>query len=201
MQMGFYFDQTRCTGCYTCIVACKDAHDIPAGPSSWLRVITIEKGKYPDLFVNFLATACYHCAEPTCTSACPVGAISKREQDGIVVVDREACLGKDNCDMCLEACPYDAPQFGAEENAKMQKCNFCLDRLAEDKKPVCVDACPMRALDAGQIEELRLKYGDIREAEGFVYSSELIPSIVFKSKKDTTGLTTQKIVVAPYLLS
>ena len=193
MQIGFYFDQPRCTGCFTCIVACKDWNDIDAGPASWRRVITIEKGKYPNLFAVFLSTACYHCLEPACVSACPVGAITKRELDGVVVVDKETCLGKDNCDMCLQACPYDAPQFGAEENAKMQKCHFCLDRLTENKNPACVDACPMRAIDAGPIKELRAKYGDIGEAEGFVYSEKLVPSIVFKPKKETDGLTVQKI--------
>lgn len=196
MQMGFYFDQTRCTGCFACVVACKDWHDVPAGPASWRRVMTIEKGEYPDLFVAFLSTACYHCVEPGCISACPADAISKRELDG-VVVDREACLGKDNCSLCLEECPYDAPQFGVEENAKMQKCDFCLDRLAQNKKPACVDACPMRALDAGPIEELRVKYGDTREAEGFVYSENLIPSTVFKPKKVREGLAVQKIEIAP----
>ncbi|MFC1951831.1 4Fe-4S dicluster domain-containing protein [Chloroflexota bacterium] len=57
-------------------------------------MITVEKGKYPDPFVAFLSTACYHCAEPSCVSACPVGAITKKEKDGVVVVDRKACLGK-----------------------------------------------------------------------------------------------------------
>ena len=54
MQMGFYFDQTRCTGCYACVVACKDWHDVPAGPASWRKVATIEEGNFPDLFVAFL---------------------------------------------------------------------------------------------------------------------------------------------------
>ncbi len=197
MQVGFYFDQTRCIGCFTCVVACKDWNDVAAGPASWKRLITVEKGQYPDLSVAFLSTACYHCLEPTCASACPVNAITKRELDGIVVVDRETCLGRDNCDMCRQACPYDAPQFGAEENAKMQKCHFCLDRLEENKKPACVDACPTLALDAGPIEELRAKYGDVREAEGFVYSEELVPSIVFKPKKETKGLTIQKVEIMP----
>lgn len=197
MQLGFYFDQTRCIGCFTCIVACKDWNDVSAGPASWKRVITTEKGKFPDLFVAFLSTACYHCAQPACVSACPVNAITKRESDGVVLVDREACLGKNNCDMCLQACPYEAPQFGAEENAKMQKCHFCLDRLAENKKPTCVDACPTRALDSGPIEELRAKYGDIREAEGFVYSEELVPSVIFKSKPDTKNLAVQRVDVTP----
>jgi len=179
------------------VVACKDWHDVPAGPASWIRVVTIEKGKYPDLFVAFLTTACYHCSQPACVSSCPASAISKRQQDGIVVVDREACLGKDYCDMCFQACSYKVPQFGAEKNAKMQKCDLCLDRLTENKKPICVDACPMRALDAGPIAGLRANYGDIREAEGFVYSDELLPCVVFKPKEDPKGLTVQKIVAAP----
>ena len=121
---------------------------------------------------------CFHCAEPPCVPACPVGAITKREEDGVVVEDREACLGKDECELCLGACPYDAPQFGAEDNAKMQKCDFCLDKLAENKPPICVAACPMRALDAGPIDELRAKYGDKKEAEGFAYSLETKPCII-----------------------
>ena len=182
MQTGFYFDQTRCTGCYACVVACKDWHDVPAGPASWIRVETIEKGKFPNVFVAFFTHLCYHCSEPACITACPVEAITKREEDGLVLVDRDKCLGKDNCDMCLQACVYKAPQFGAEQNAKMQKCNLCTDRLAEGKPPICVAGCPMRALDAGPIEELITRYGDVREAEGFIYSSELKPSIIFKPK-------------------
>jgi len=200
MQIGFYFDQSRCTGCFTCIVACKDWNDVPAGPASWRRLITIEKGKYPDLSVTFLSTACYHCEKPDCVSACPVSAITKREEDGVVVVKGEACLGKDNCNMCLKACPYDIPQFGAEENAKMQKCNLCLERLAENKKPICVDACPMRALDAGPMQELRDKYGNAKEAEGFVYSKELIPSVVFKPKNGKKSLAVQRLEITPISL-
>jgi len=197
MQTAFYFDQTRCTGCYTCIVACKDWHDVPAGPASYCRVHTFEKGVYPDLFVAFLATFCYHCATPACLDACPVGAISKRADSGVVMVDRETCLGHDNCDLCLEACPYDAPQFGAEENAKMQKCTFCLDRLEEGKNPICVDACPMRALDAGPLEEMQEKYGSANEAEGFTYSAACRPAVIFKPKLDSRGLPLQKTEVAP----
>ena len=189
MQLALYFDQTRCTGCYTCVVACKDWHDVPAGPASWIRIATIERGKYPQPFVAFLATPCYHCTEPACTSVCPVDAISKREKDGIVVVDREACLGKDACQLCLEACPYDAPQFGEEDNAKMQKCDFCLDRWSEGRQPICVAGCPMRALDAGPMEEMKGKYGQVCQAVGFAYDDKLQPSVVFKPKPDVPALT------------
>ncbi len=189
MQMGFFFDQTRCTGCYACVVACKDWHDVPAGPASWRRVETIERGTFPDVFVAYLATSCYHCQNPACVTACPAGAITKRREDGIVLVDSALCLGRDNCDLCLQACEYRAPQFGSEPNARMQKCDLCLDRLAGGRQPICVAACPMRALDAGPIDELVAKYGEHTQAEGFTFSEGLKPAVVFKAKASKTEVT------------
>ncbi|MCF8035889.1 MAG: 4Fe-4S dicluster domain-containing protein [Desulfobacteraceae bacterium] len=183
MQMGFYFDQTRCTGCRACQVACKDWHDVPAGPENWMRVLYTEKGSFPDVFVSYMVSPCWHCISPVCAEACPVEAINKRPADGVVTVDPETCLGKDECGAkCLKACPYDAPQFGPEQNARMHKCNFCLDRLEQGKVPNCVEACYTRALDAGPIEELREKYGSGQEAEGFSYSKRTKPAVVIKAK-------------------
>jgi len=181
MQIGFYFDQSRCTGCCTCAVACKDWHDVPAGPARLARILENESGRYPNPSLSYLFSACWHCAKPACIEACPAGAIAKREEDGIVVVDRDACLGKE-CGACLGACPYGAPQFGAEDDAKMQKCDFCLERWADKKKPVCVEACPMRALDASLLGELAGRYGNAREAEGFICSEQVSPSVVFRIK-------------------
>lgn len=194
MQMGFYFDQTRCIGCFACIVACKDKNNVEAGSVSLRRVTTIEKGDYPELFAAFLSISCAHCGKPACLEACSFEAISKRDGDGVVVVDREACSG---CGACLEACPYESPQFGTGQDDRMQKCDFCSDRLAEGKKPVCVMACPVRAMDAGPMEELQAKYGDTVTAEGFEYSAELAPSIIFKAKKDTKELVLRRVEVAP----
>ena len=183
MQMGFYFDQTRCTGCNTCQVACKDWHDIPAGPENWLRINYAEKGKFPDVFVSYLFVPCYQCIDPVCAQACPVNAITKRNGDGIVVVDSHACLGNEQCEAkCLKACPYDAPQFGPEPGAKMRKCNFCADRFDENKMPVCVESCPTRALDAGPLEALKDKYGDVKQADQFSYSKRTKPAVVFTPK-------------------
>jgi len=194
MQLGFYFDQTRCVGCFTCAVACKDWHDIPAGSANWMGVTCIEKGNFPNLFVAYLTRPCYHCEIPACVEACPVEAITKREEDGIVVVDREACLGEAACGgLCREACPYDAPQFRDQAEDKMEKCDLCLERWQQGKRPICVEACPMRALDAGPLDELRLKYGDDRVAAGFVYFPEIKPSILMKGKQNPTKDSTPHI--------
>ena len=91
MQLGFYFDQTRCTGCYACAVACKDWNDIPAGTTHWRRIIPLEDGDWPDLFAAYLSTSCSHCADPICAVVCPAEAIVKREEDGIVLVDQDRC--------------------------------------------------------------------------------------------------------------
>jgi anaerobic dimethyl sulfoxide reductase subunit B (iron-sulfur subunit) len=115
-------------------------------------------------------------------SVCPVDAISKRWEDGIVVVDQEACLGKEACGQCKEACPYEAPQFSADGGAKMQMCHLCVDRWQEGKKPICVEACPMRALDAGPLDELEARYGVLKEVPGFLYAEKNNPSVVLKAR-------------------
>jgi len=97
MQTGFYFDQARCTGCFACAVACKDWHDVPAGPAKWMRILYNEEGKFPQVFVSFLASPCYHCGQPLCSFVCPNEAITKRDEDGIVVVDREKCREEHPC--------------------------------------------------------------------------------------------------------
>jgi len=100
----------------------------------------------------------------------------------MAAAEAKRCL---NCagHLCKDVCPYDVPEFGAEEKPKIQKCDLCLERWAEGKKPICVEACPMRALDAGSLDELKAKYGDIQDTEGFVYSEKAMPSVVFKPKR------------------
>jgi len=182
-QIGIYINQDRCMGCFTCAVACKDWHDIDAGPVKWMRIKEIEKGEFPNLFLAFLPLLCYHCEDPACINACPVTAIVKRESDGIVLVNQEKCVGKTECgSLCLKACPWDAPQFGPDQNAKMQKCNLCYERLEKDQQPICVDACPMYALEVDGIEKLREKYDYDYNAEGFKYSEKIKPSVIFKPK-------------------
>jgi len=182
-QTGFYFDQARCIGCQTCSIACMDWHNLEVGVT-WRTVTTEERGKFPNTFVSHLSISCNHCSNPVCVTICPVNALTKRRMDGIVVVDTNRCLGKDRCGMlCKNVCPYSSPQFGSEENAKMQKCNLCLDRWKENKNPICVEACPMRALDAGPMNLLKSKYGQIKKASGFSYYTKVKSYIIFNPKK------------------
>jgi anaerobic dimethyl sulfoxide reductase subunit B (iron-sulfur subunit) len=202
-QIAFYFDQNRCMGCNACTVACKDWNDVKPGQAHWRRLSTIETGSFPDVKVFNLVLSCNHCANPACTAACPVGAIYKREEDGIVIVDRDKCQ---DIRSCAVACPYDAPQFGddvsePEKNRNwsvdhpMQKCTFCWDRLADGLKPSCVASCPQRALDFGTLDEITAKYPNaVRTAVGMpdstkdsngnaLESGDTVPSIFFNPKR------------------
>jgi anaerobic dimethyl sulfoxide reductase subunit B (iron-sulfur subunit) len=200
-QMAFYFDQTRCMGCSTCVVSCKDWNDVKPGPANWRRLTTVESGTFPKVGVFNLVMSCNHCANPACADACPVGAIYKRSEDGIVVVDRDKCQSLRSCAV---ACPYGAPQFADDKSEPvkqknwavahpMQKCTFCWDRLAVGLAPSCVASCPNRALDFGTVEEIASKYpGAARTAVGFPDSrkdsqgnplkKDTLPSIFFKPK-------------------
>lgn len=97
MQVGFYFDQTRCTGCNACRIACKDWHDQPSGLASWMRINYHEEGPFPNILASYLISNCYHCEEPVCSYICPNEAITKREKDGIVIVDKEKCREEHSC--------------------------------------------------------------------------------------------------------
>jgi len=115
----------------------------------WRRVIDIWDGAYPNVTKTFFSLACMHCGKPACVEACPTRAISKRGVDGIVVVDRNKCLGGGGCRDCFRACPYGVPQFG--EEGIMQKCDFC---TGIDMEPACAISCPTEALSYGALDEL-----------------------------------------------
>ena len=154
-QYGFYFDSDRCIQCRTCEVACSSIHNNEP-EMKWRKVIEVWSGKFPDVTRTFFSRACMHCGKPACEAVCPTGAISKRIEDGIVVVDRDKCNG---CQECFLACPYDVPHFDAD--GTMQKCDFCIEQGIE---PACVVHCPTEALRYGTIDELpELSAGKVAE--------------------------------------
>ena len=147
-QLGFYVNIDRCVQCHACELACKAYHKVELGTT--LRyVVGIWAGHYPHPIHRTITYSCMHCGKPSCVDACPTGAITKRTEDGIVVVDRDQCNG---CGACAEACPFGVPQFG--QDGTMQMCNMCVERLAQGKQPVCIGTCPSEALGFGTLEEL-----------------------------------------------
>ncbi len=127
-------DNVACWGCRTCEVACKQENRTPEG----LRLISVtedgprlSEGK---LDFSYRVTLCRHCDDPPCVEACPVEAITRRE-DGLVILETAACTG---CTLCLEACPYQAIAFD-EREGKAFKCNLCVQRLDRGLIPACAD--------------------------------------------------------------
>ena len=104
-------DTRRCVGCKACMVACKVENKTPPGVS--YTVVTEEVFNRPDDKPVFMTKPCFHCESPPCVDVCPVSATFKREQDGIVVVDYDRCIG---CRYCIIACPYGARSFDFGEN-------------------------------------------------------------------------------------
>ena len=155
MSLGFYFDQTRCTGCRVCQIACKDRLGLEAAGPLPRRVTTFETGTFPNARLYHLSVGCNHCDSPACVANCPTGAMHQ-DESGVVLHDDELCIG---CKTCMNSCPYEAPQY-AEDQDLIIKCDSCKALRDAGLNPVCVDACMMRALDFGDVDELVAKYGD-----------------------------------------
>ncbi|MDO4242296.1 MAG: nitrate reductase subunit beta [Actinomyces sp.] len=88
-------------------------------------------------FMFYLPRICEHCLNPTCVAACPAGAMYKRTEDGIVLVDQDACRG---WRMCVSACPYKKVYFN-HSSGKAEKCTLCYPRLEAGEPTVCAETC------------------------------------------------------------
>lgn len=201
-QLGFYYNSDICVGCKACQIACKDKNKLPTGVL-WRRVVEYGGGSWlprdgvlvpQDVFGYFLSISCNHCENPACTQACPTGAMHK-DENGIVSIDADKCIG---CRYCEWACPYGAPQFNAELQ-RMTKCDFCIDLIEAGQKPACVSACTMRALDFGELDELREKYGDLNEVEPLPVNNITSPSLVINPHRQAqpSGEGTGRIINLP----
>jgi len=168
-QLALVIDLNVCVGCHACVTSCKewntsgwagpltDSNPYGADPNGvfFNRVQTFECGTYPETETIHFPKSCLHCEEPPCVPVCPTGASYKREEDGIVLVDYDKCIG---CKYCSWSCPYGAREFDPVQGV-MKKCTLCVDRiydktLEEDRrKPACVLACPPGARIFGDIND------------------------------------------------
>jgi Fe-S-cluster-containing dehydrogenase component/Ni,Fe-hydrogenase III small subunit len=169
VRWGMVIDLRKCIGCQACTVACKAENLTPQGVF-WNRVLKIESGKYPNAKRLFLSLPCMHCENPPCVAVCPTGASYKRP-DGIVMIDRDKCIG---CMYCIGACPYGVrtyidevkpyfPNAGLSQieqyrNAEhkrgvVEKCTFCVDRVENGLQPACVQTCPPGARYFGNLDD------------------------------------------------
>ncbi|MCY9349684.1 nitrate reductase subunit beta [Bacillus licheniformis] len=114
------------------------------------------KTEFEDVFMMYLPRICEHCINPSCVSSCPSGAMYKREEDGIVLVDQNACRSWRHC---VSSCPYKKVYFNWQTN-KAEKCTLCFPRLEAGLPTICSETCVGRIrylgvmlYDADKVEE------------------------------------------------
>jgi len=166
-KLGLVIDLDTCVGCHACAVSCKEwnagGHSAPLpdtdpygeNPSGiWFnRVHTFEAGEGTSSRTVHFPRSCLHCDDAACVTVCPTGASYKREDDGIVLVNEDACIG---CKLCSWACPYGAREYD-DDSGVMKKCTLCVDRIynenmaEEERIPACVASCPAGARHFGDL--------------------------------------------------
>ena len=166
-QYAMVVEVDRCIGCRGCQVACKFEHDVALGTSRCHTYTMGPVGTFPHLSMYFLTVQCQQCENPACTEVCTTGACYKSEEDGVIRIDPETCIG---CRSCQRACPFQANNFNREMRI-MDKCTLC-DRLREiGEEPACVRSCSGGALHCGDILDPASEVSKLLAAnEGHVYT-------------------------------
>lgn len=153
MSKAVLYDSTLCVGCKACEGACAERWGLPYNDKvaaeerlSAHKLTTIETHGE-----RYGRRMCMHCAEPTCVSVCPVGALQKTVL-GPVTYDADKCMG---CRYCMTACPFGAPSY--EWNARLprvRKCDMCYQRQLKGEPTACTQACPTGATIGGEREAM-----------------------------------------------
>jgi Fe-S-cluster-containing dehydrogenase component len=159
--LGMLYDATRCIGCKACVVACKDANNMPTDwdPQRLYDYPTDLNGKTKNIIklykdgetLSYVKRQCMHCIDPGCVGACMIGALQKRDH-GVVTWDGDRCIG---CRYCQIACPFEIPKFEWDKAVpKIVKCELCKDRKDKAFNPACCEVCPRQAVVFGKYADL-----------------------------------------------
>jgi nitrate reductase beta subunit len=128
-------------------------------------------GQFENTFMMYLPRLCEHCLNPACVSACPSGAIYKREEDGVVLIDQDKCRG---WRMCVSACPYKKIYYNWS-SGKSEKCTLCYPRLEAGMPTVCSETCVGRIRYLGVVlyDADRIEAAAATENEQDLYDAQL----------------------------
>jgi nitrate reductase / nitrite oxidoreductase, beta subunit len=146
-------------------------------------------GQFENTFMMYLPRLCEHCLNPTCVAACPSGAIYKREEDGIVLIDQDKCRG---WRMCVSGCPYKKIYYNWS-SGKSEKCIFCFPRIEAGEPTVCSETCVGRIrylgvvlYDADRIAEAASApdEADLYEAQLSVFLDPFDPDVQAQARLD-----------------
>jgi nitrate reductase beta subunit len=128
-------------------------------------------GQFENTFLMYLPRLCEHCLNPSCLASCPSGAIYKRAEDGIVLIDQERCRG---WRMCVSGCPYKKVYYNWS-SGKSEKCIFCFPRIEAGQPTVCSETCVGRIRYLGVIlyDADRISQAASVEKEEDLYPAQL----------------------------
>nr|WP_154895728.1 nitrate reductase subunit beta [Paenibacillus xylanexedens] len=129
------------------------------------------KMDFEQVFMMYLPRICEHCLNPSCVSSCPSGAMYKREEDGIVLVDQNACRA---WRFCVSSCPYKKVYFNWQTN-KAEKCTLCFPRIEAGLPTICSETCVGRIRYIGLMlyDADRIEAAASAEKEQDLYESQM----------------------------
>jgi nitrate reductase beta subunit len=141
------------------IYAANDPNLAALTPAQRAQIFEMER-----LVFFYLPRICNHCSNPACVAACPSGALYKRGEDGVVVLNQDRCRG---WRMCVSSCPYKKTYFNWS-TGKSEKCILCYPRLESGQAPACFHSC----------------VGRIRYLGMILYDADRIPSVAAAADAD-----------------
>lgn len=154
MSKAILYDATLCIGCQECERGCAKENNLRYDDAvNKERATSDHKYTYVAFGKGdkYMRRLCMHCADPTCASVCPVGALSKTKL-GPVVYDESKCIG---CRYCMVACPFGIPKYEwSKALPGVRKCTMCFDRQSAGKATACAEACPTGATICGDRSSL-----------------------------------------------